>query len=192
MMTDLRRTSTLAIIATFMLVTVAHVAAYASSFEPPGAGVLLGWPYAMAVEASIVVSAYFTRWKTTRLWAWVGYFAFVVASGIMNVGYIQPHDFPAWVYALFPTAAISLLGFLYRQVDQLVQTTERKRERRIEPAQSQHQPAQQPAVQPQAEPEPAHASFTCQDCEREFASVQALNAHKRFCEQKVANLNGKD
>jgi hypothetical protein len=116
---DNRRKSLIAIIFTFMIVTVPHVAIYAGSFEPPSS-FWLGWPYSLAVEASIIVCAYFTKWQTTKVISWVGYFVFVVASGIMNVGYIQPETFPAWTYALFPTAAISLLGLLYRQVDKLV------------------------------------------------------------------------
>lgn len=120
---DNRRKSLLIIITTFMLVTVPHVAIYASSFEPHSS-FWLGWPFSIAVEASIIICAFFTKYQTTKLWGWIGYFGFAVASGIMNVGYIQPDTFPAWTYALFPTAAISLLGFLYRQVDKLVQGTE--------------------------------------------------------------------
>lgn len=120
---DNRRKFLIAIIATFMVVTVPHVAIYAGSFEPLDS-FWLGWPYALAVEASIIACAYFTKWQTTRVVSWIGYFCFVAASGIMNVGYIEPETFPAWTYALFPTTATALLGFLYRQVDRLVQVTE--------------------------------------------------------------------
>jgi hypothetical protein len=51
----------------------------------------------------------------------------VFASGVMNIGYIQPATFPAWNYALFPTVAIALLGFLYRQIDKLVEGAESRR-----------------------------------------------------------------
>lgn len=130
---DNRRRSLLIIIFLLMVVTVPHVAIYAGSFEPPGS-FWLGWPYSLAVEASVIVCAYFTKWQTTKGWAWAGYFGFVVASGIMNVGYIQPDTFPAWTYALFPTAAISLLGFLYRQVDKLVLVAEAGKRPRAESA----------------------------------------------------------
>jgi len=33
--------------------------------------------------------------------------------------------------------------------------------------------------------EPAQSAHVCQQCEREFASVQALNAHMRFCKAAV-------
>lgn len=112
-----------AIIGVFMLVTVGHVAAYAGSFEADG-WAWLGLPYALAVDAAIVVCAWMTRWKTTRTWAMFGYAAFVLASGAMNAAAVKPwaqpwpyEFFAAWTYALFPTAAIGLLGFLARQAE---------------------------------------------------------------------------
>lgn len=175
---DNRRKSLIAIIVTFMVVTIPHIAIYASSFEP-ALSTILGLPYALAVEASIIICAYFTKWQTTKLWAWIGYFVFVFASGVMNVGYIEPTTFPAWIYATFPTIAIALLGFLYRQVDKLVYAKE-----------SQHKPAQ---ASTQLAVEPAQAklnAFLCQQCEKEFATVQALNAHKRFCAGLELTKNG--
>lgn len=188
---DNRRKSLLLIIFTFMIVTVPHVAIYAGGFEHPSS-FWLGWPYSLAVEASIIVCAYFTKWQTTKLWAWVGYFGFVAASGIMNVGYIQPETFPAWTYALFPTAAISLLGFLYRQVDRLVQVTEAGKRKGAEGAPV---VSMEPARASTSQQELAPDAYLCQQCEKEFATVQALNAHKRFCAGKVAangvEVNGK-
>ena len=116
-MADSRYLAVAAIIVVFMLVTVGHVAHYAGSFED-GGWTFLGWPYAIGVDAAIVVCAWLTRWKSTRVFAWVGYFAFVAASGAMNAAAIKPWLQPwpewlfAWVYSLFPTAAIGLLGFL--------------------------------------------------------------------------------
>lgn len=115
---DFRRWSVLITIAIFMIVTVAHVAVYAGQYEPDGWR-FLGVLYALGVEASIAICAYFTAWATTRRWAWIGFVLFTVASGVMNWGYIEPATFHGWVYALFPTAAIALSGFLYRQVDVL-------------------------------------------------------------------------
>lgn len=129
---DNRRKYILAIILTFMLVTVSHIANYAGSFEPDHFG-WIGWPYAIAVEVSIIICAYFTKWVTTRRCAWTGYIIFVVASGLMNAGHIQPTGPIAWSYALFPTVAIGLLGFLYRQVDKLVQPKERPAETKRKP-----------------------------------------------------------
>lgn len=178
---DNRRKSLIAIIVTFMVVTVPHVAIYASSFEPP-ISFWLGWPYSLAVEASIIVCAYFTKWQTTKVISWVGYFVFVFASGIMNVGYIQPETFPAWTYALFPTAAISLLGLLYRQVDKLVLVAEAGKKTRSESA-----PVV--SIEPaQATQEIAQATHACDECDREFSTKQALSAHKRFC-FRVRNID---
>lgn len=121
-MLDLRYLAVALVIVVFMAVTVGHVANYAGSFESSG-WQWLGWPYALAVDAAIVICAWLTRWKTTRTWAWAGYFAFVAASGAMNAAAVQPwaRSWPewvfAWIYALFPTAAIGLLGFLARQAE---------------------------------------------------------------------------
>jgi hypothetical protein len=41
----------------------------------------------------------------------------------------------------------------------------------------------------QSKIEPALASYECEDCNRQFATVQALNAHGRFCVAKV-HMNG--
>lgn len=58
----------------------------------------------------------------------------------------------------------------------------------IEQARATAQASVQPA---QNEPEPAQASFTCPDCGRDnFATIQAVNAHKRFCEGVTAHVNG--
>lgn len=109
---------------TFMIVTVGHVAGYTGSFEQSGSE-WLGWPYAIAVDASIAMCAYLTRWATTRRWAWIGYFAFVTASGALNVAYIDPQVWGEWIYALFPTGAIALLGFLARDVELLAERSSR-------------------------------------------------------------------
>lgn len=130
-MTDRRTLAVAAIIATFMAVTVGHVAHYAGGFEDPG-WAWLGWFYALAVDAAIVVCAWLTRWTTTRRWAWLGYFAFVAASGAMNAAAIKPWLEPgieaifAWIYSLFPTAAIGLLGFLARQAEAVAQHGRRR------------------------------------------------------------------
>lgn len=129
---DRRRIPPALVIGLFMAVTVGHVAGYVAQFEHTGSE-WLGWPYALAVDLAIVVCSYFTAWATTRAWAWVGYGAFVAASGIMNVAYVAPWQRPdwwaAWVFALFPTAAVALAGLLYRRVDQLAGNAERRKER---------------------------------------------------------------
>lgn len=61
----------------------------------------------------------------------------------------------------------------------LLQVEAEKRERREERlGRVQMSASTEPA---QIAPEPAIASYECEDCGRQFASVQALNAHGRFC-----------
>lgn len=128
---DTRWLAVATVIAVFMAVTVGHVANYAGGFEAGGWS-WLGWPYALAVDAAIVLCAWMTRWKTTRAWAWAGYFAFVAASGAMNAAAVRPWALPwpdrafAWVYALFPTGAIGLLGFLARKAEEVAEHGKRR------------------------------------------------------------------
>ena len=110
---DRRQVAAYAVVGAFMIVTVGHVANYTGDFEPDGWR-WLGWLYAFGVDASIIVCAWLTRWKTTERWAWAGYVSFVLASGALNVAQVVPSGLGAWVYALFPTAAQALLGFLAR------------------------------------------------------------------------------
>jgi len=124
-MTALRLLLVLVVLA-FMVVTVFHVQGYASSFEPEGRA-WLATSYAVAVDASIVACALLTRYKLTRGWAWAGYFIFTAASGLMNAAAVQPATLYAWVYALFPTVSIGLLGFLARQTDALVEAERKAR-----------------------------------------------------------------
>ena len=110
---DKRQIVSYSVIVLFLCVTVGHVANYTGDFEPDGWR-WLGWLYAFGVDASIIVCAWLTRWKTTERWAWTGYVSFVAASGALNVAQVAPSGLGAWVYALFPTAAQALLGFLAR------------------------------------------------------------------------------
>jgi len=163
-----------------MAVTVAHVASYAGSFEPDGWR-WVGWFYALAVDASIAVCAWLTRWKTTRVMAWVGFFAFTVASGALNIAQVRPWDFElfTWIYALFPTAAIALLGFLARDAELLAERSEKSRRRRSEQK-------DEPEILPEPAPQAGNGSksATCPYCERSFATHQAVNAHLRFCSMR--------
>lgn len=117
-MKDKRKISVWIVISGFLIVTTAHVSFYALQFEPT-ASHLLSWPFALMVDGAILVFSYFTRWQLTSKSAWVGYFLCTVMSGLMNIGYVNPQTIPAWAYAIFPTLAIALLGWLFRQVDKL-------------------------------------------------------------------------
>lgn len=117
-MKDKRKISVWVVIGGFLIVTTAHVAFYALQFEPT-ASHFLSWPFALMVDGAILVFSYFTRWQLTAKPAWVGYFLCTAMSGLMNIGYVNPQTVPAWAYAIFPTLAIALLGWLFRQVDKL-------------------------------------------------------------------------
>ena len=186
-MTDKRRLYPAAVIVALMAVTVGHVAAYAGSFEIDG-WAWLGWPYALAVDAAIVVAAYFTQWKTTRL-AWWLYAAFVLASGFLNVGAVKPWErsgfdvASAWVYALFPTLAIAGLGFLERQADSLSSAAESRRKRQ-DSATETHERRTSDARATQSETE---SGASCEWCGRTFATPQGVSAHLRFCDAYKAH-----
>ena len=169
-----RRRITYAVIGALMAVTVGHVAAFTGSMEPQG-WQWLGWLYALAVDLAIVMCGAFTRWKTTRAWAWSGYFAFIGASGALNIAAVQPWTqtlmWAAWIYALFPTCAIALLGFLARDVELLAERSERAKHRTTQPA----QPAQ---PEPQSNGRDAHR---CAWCSQAYDTRQALSAHLRWC-----------
>jgi hypothetical protein len=175
---DRRRIALYAVIGAFMAVTVGHVAAFTGGMEPRG-WAWLGWPYALAVDASIAVCAWLTRWATTRRWAWFGYFVFTAASGALNIAQIAPwsqeHPLGAWVYALFPTCAIALLGFLSRDADALAERAAHVRSR------ADGQASQTIARAMQDAKRNGHKPQMCPHCERTFDSKQALSAHLRFC-----------
>jgi len=166
-----RQHAAYAIIGLLMAVTVGHVAAFTGSMEQ-GGWMVLGWPYALAVDLAIATCAWFTRWKTTRVWAWAGYFAFTAASGALNVAAVRPWSqvlpWAAWIYALFPTFAIALLGFLARDAELLAERSKRSKHRA--------EPAPPPAPQNNG-----HEAHLCAWCSQEFNTRQALSAHLRWC-----------
>jgi len=183
-MSDIRYLAVAVVIGTFMLVTIGHVANYAGSFEANGWW-WLGWPYAVGVDLAIVICAWLTRWQRTQAWAWSGYFSFVIVSGLMNAAAIEPWLEPwpdwlfAWIYSLFPTAAIGLLGFLARQAEQVA---ERGKPRGIIAKALSLWFADKETEQPPSKSEPAIKPvqlFTCPLCARWFGSQAGLNAHQR-------------
>lgn len=71
--------------------------------------------------------------------------------------------------------------------DGLVGVKKLEQELESKPARASTERAKKPVV----EPEPAQSGHLCQACEKEFGSVQALNAHQRFCTARVpASANG--
>ncbi len=128
---DWRRLFPYVAIILLMSVTISHEAKYAGSFEPPDLE-YVGWPYAIAINLSIIISEFFVRWKTTRKWAWISFCVFTIMSGGMNSAWVRPWDlggidaFFAWSYALFPTLGIVSLGFLASSTAKLSDATEKR------------------------------------------------------------------
>ena len=131
---DNRRFAPLFVIGLFVLVTISHEAFYAGSFEHEGFKVI-GWPYAVGMNMSILIAEYFTRWSTTRKWAWAAFYVVSIGSGMMNVAYVRPwtvigiDGFFAWIYAILPTVIIIFLGFLSSSVGKLASSQEARWER---------------------------------------------------------------
>ena len=173
---DNRKKAIWTIIGLFMIVTTFHVAFYAASFEKEG-GTALSWPYALGVDLAIIVCSYFTRWQITKAPAWTGYFVFTLMSGAMNIGWIKPGwDIAAISYAVFPTVAIALLGWLFRQVDKLTATSK--------PNVKVAKASQSVADASKSEVEPTDF---CEWCSKGFKNRFALSAHLRGCEVRKAS-----
>lgn len=119
---DARKVAIAGVIALFATVTLVHVATYTGSFEPAGQE-WLGYAYALGGDLAIAICAWFTRWDTTRRWAWISYFTLVIVDGVFNVAYVDPFrrdaPFAAALYAIFPTLIVAILSVLARQVGAL-------------------------------------------------------------------------
>lgn len=176
---DNRKKAIWIIIGLFMVVTTFHVAFYAASFEKDGS-TALSWPYALGVDLAIIACSFFTRWQITKAPAWTGYFVFTLMSGAMNIGWIKPGwDIAAISYAVFPTVAIALLGWLFRQVDKLASIKSNAKA-----SQGVALPTQSLAKASESEVEPTDF---CEWCNKGFKNRYALSAHLRGCEVRKAS-----
>lgn len=176
---DNRKKAIWTIILLFMIVTTFHVAFYAASFEKEGSAAL-SWPYAIGVDLAVIVCSFFTRWQTTKAPAWTGYFTFTLMSGAMNIGWIKPGwDIAAISYAVFPTIAIALLGWLFRQVDKLTSIKPNAKA-----SQSVALPTQSVVDALKNEIKLTHL---CEYCHKGFGSRFALSAHLRGCKAYKAS-----
>lgn len=117
----------------FQLVTIRHEAAYVGSYETPG-WEWLGIPFSIGVDTATFISLFYTKWATTRKWAWISFVLFVAASAALNLAHIFDvaiagdrfgqgllpdlvTGMGVATVALFPTAAIVVMGFLERETD---------------------------------------------------------------------------
>jgi hypothetical protein len=181
---DKRRLAVIAVIAAFMVVPIAHVAAYTGSLERDG-WQWVGWFYAAGVDVSIATCAWFTRWKTTRAMGRAGYVLFGLMDGVFNVGYIKPWEketpIAAWTYAIFPTLAVIWLGLLARSVDALADSKRKRGGIMGAVGRLLGEEAPQPAPKP---------SYTCDHCGASFDKSNGLSAHLRWCEAYQAQKKG--
>lgn len=158
---DTRRLAPVFVIGLFIVVTISHEASYAGSFEKEGYE-FVGWPYAIAMNLSILIAEYFTRWTTTRTWAWRAFYIVAIGSGLMNVAYIRPWELDgmdelfAWIYAILPTVIIIFLGFLSSSVGKLAGAQEARWKTQDEKADA----------------------FPC-FCGKSFAGKRSLDAHTK-------------
>lgn len=131
---DTRRIWPLSVILLIVLVTITHEAKYAGDFEVIGLQ-FIGWFYAIAINMAIIVSEYFTQWKSTRKPAWIVFGIATVGSGALNIAYVKPWNNSgfdavfAWIYSLLPTILIVFLGFLSSNVAKIARTQEARWER---------------------------------------------------------------
>jgi len=196
----------------FITITVRRVAHFAG-----GDG--LAWMFATALAITVAVSAYLMGWKKTRVPAFIAFVVFSALDGVFNMTetLTWSYNVGRWttalpvfgqtifvyqitdpIYGLFPTLAAGILGWLARYSEQLALDSARRRKagfaRRLldagiswlEGEGSQHEPASSKSEMPAL---PAIEQIKCSSCKRGFASVQALNAHMRFCAGKQ---NGKE
>jgi hypothetical protein len=115
----------------FLAILVQRVASLVS--DPLGAGLLMGWTFALAISACVFLSAYWLKSKDkgVKLAATISLVLFALADFILNGIEVYRHldatgawDKPAlqWagvVYAAMPTVASMALGFLQGRIGRL-------------------------------------------------------------------------
>jgi hypothetical protein len=88
--------------------------------------------------------------------------------------------------------AAALLNGLFASGELALRQWQEQAEQDEKPAVKPQEPAE-PEKSEKVEPaEPAPVTFECEQCNRSFGTVQARNAHQRFCAGKASNPNGKE
>jgi len=192
----------------FISVTVHRVASYSG-------GGFNGWAIALALAIGVFLSAYFTEMKTTVRPALFMLVFFVVVDGLFNLNevlkwsveqgrwnftlqlwsstslYIYRISDP--IYGIFPTLAAAMLGWLSKATERLIVSRKGNWKDRLLNGMTDWLLGS--TEQTHANAHATHKdkvselpqAFLCESCEREFATVQALSAHLRFCEAYQAN-----
>jgi hypothetical protein len=200
---------------TFIAITLARVAALAQG--PLGAG-FLGWLFAVGLGAGVYTASYWLKVSdvNTQRAALAALGFFVIADLVFNGAEVYRHMLAsgAWadwmlrgagaIYAVFPTLAAGLMGWLQGRVDRLPPAPMRKgailpriklwfaAQLDLATPQAAVQDSQvieaaaQPAI---AAPEAARRLrvYTCA-CDAEFASQQSYAAHRRHCAAQAADV----
>jgi hypothetical protein len=186
---DIRQVLAVGLVALFSVVTVEHVARYLGSFEPAGEQ-WVGYIYAIGGDFTVAACALFTRWTTTKRTAWAAYFALIGAECVFNVCYIAPASIGAWIYSLYPTFIVAILSLLQRDVDKLTSASAHTSDalgallRRVglEVAQDATEEAQGVSQPAREETHSGNGrAHLCDYCGAEFAKVQGVSAHLRYC-----------
>ncbi len=196
----------------FISVTVHRVALFSG-------GGFNGWAIALALAIGVFLSAYFSEMKTTSKPALIALVAFVLVDGLFNVSEVLKwsveqgrwdfalkfsDDTRIYIYRLadplygvFPTLAAAMLGWLSRATERLMVNRRGNWKDRLlngitdwllgSDAMQTHANAQTHKGKASELPQ----AFLCEACEREFATVQALSAHLRFCVAYQANGKAK-
>lgn len=168
-----------------LLVQMPHVSTVYAALERPGWYHWLGWPLALAFEASILVFTYrLVVERSTRRATRAGLAFFLVASCVANATYYElaPALF-RWIMPVFGTVALPLALALFASE---FGAEVRREERRVKRAEN--------AVEAQAtqtSATPRATEYECAACGRSFANRYALSAHARAHQAAhVAGGNG--
>lgn len=155
---------------------------------------------AMAVTEGLAFAYVFNAWRNQKdknadrlLWLAIASgatFVIVLAPFIaaqvrsVTLAAMLSADWALWAWSASVAAStiIIVASVGYAQKRSIPEVASKKsKELAIQPGQFEGEPAIQPAI-------PAVASFACQHCAAEFATLQALNAHQRAHAVKVASI----
>lgn len=192
----------------FISVTVHRVASYSG-------GGFNGWIVALGLAVGVFLSAYFTEMKTTIKPALLMLVFFVIVDGLFNLNEVLKwsveqgrwdfalkfsdstsiyiYRFSDPIYGVFPTLAAAMLGWLSKAAERLMVNRKGNWKDRLLNGMTDWllgSTEQTHATHMQTH-EKALSVYLCESCEREFATVQALSAHLRFCVAYQANGKAK-
>lgn len=193
----------------FIGITIIRVSRFVS--DGSLAWSFIGILFAIMLALSVFTSSYFTGYVKTRKSAFIALCFFVLIDGYFNFietlvwsvevgrwdfaiqfGSIEMHiyRFADAIYGLFPTIAAALLGWLTRKVTMLPPG---KRKGFTEILLNLFTPSEAGQSHENAQAiskanKQSTKTYPCKICKREFATIQALSAHMRFCAKQEVNM----